>query len=576
MAIWYPSVVVHLRIRFDEAFHVVDLPPARSAEELAARAAAFSNVSLQRPLFLAGTADKLSHVTARIPKSATIELGSYRQGGKFSLAFEWKDLPIDPRLFRACGVEIHVGAVNPEDFGTGMVRLEEGGRRKSILRTTRDTLSLVGVADEPVVRHGRDGSEVTIEGRDQVAILADSPIAPKMLANLDLREPIHVVVAQIVAHHPYADQFIVTANEDDWPGGKVTAPGDREKLTRVRRGADGEGAKAAPAAETSSVSFWDLIVNYCNLVGAVPYFDSYGFLRIRPGRSLYDHLKQEKNFDPRVATPFLDGRSRTVDLGQGPRGITYRRMIFGRNVKELTFRRKLGGVKPRVVEVISLDTSSATRGEGKLLIAQWPPKDGDERNEAARVSGIAPSGKSGESNVIRISRPGIRSLKQLTEIAKDLFEEIMRHEVSGTVETDDLASFGGTNEDPDLTRLRPGDPVELLFDAGPLRRQNPHVAEVLDHHRRGFDEEVAAIAERIGDEDLARAIVGTARNAIPELQTVFRVGNVRQTWNATADGQAALSISFDFSNYIEARSGVTPSTGPTQSAPVETAVGGRR
>lgn len=142
---------------------------------------------------------------------------------------------------------------------------------------------------------------------------------------------------------------------------------------------------------------------------------------------------------------------------------------------------------------------------------------------------------------------GIRDVKILRRIAKDIYEELGRGEMGGSCETESLASFGGDNQDPDLIHLKPGDTVELLTDVRLLSSQLPLVNEFTDHQRRSFEEEVAAINLRLGDEKLARAIVAT--NRAFGLQRFFRVANVKFRWSANS----GISIAFDYQNYVEAR-----------------------
>ncbi len=171
-------------------------------------------------------------------------------------------------------------------------------------------------------------------------------------------------------------------------------------------------------------------------------------------------------------------------------------------------------------------------------------------------SHVAPSGNVTEQQVLVIPVAGIRSKTMLLEMAKNLSEEIGRNEMGGAVETRSLASFGGDNSDPDLLTLQTGDAVELVSDIRALSLRASLVSEQTDHVRRPFSEEVAAIAARLGSQDLARVIVATARNAVVELQSFFRVRTVKFDWSGTG-----IIINFDFQNFIEARQrgGSTPS-----------------
>lgn len=208
-----------------------------------------------------------------------------------------------------------------------------------------------------------------------------------------------------------------------------------------------------------------------------------------------------------------------------------------------------------------------------MLIARWPNPEAATstdpnppivtNQEKATVSKVAPSGSDGLKDVTRVSYPGITNQKRLQQIAQELYEEIGRQELGGNVKTKSLASFGAGNEDPDLLRLRPGDAMQLMIDAGPLRTYAPTVSPLNANTRMDSGELVQKLTAQFGgDSNLARAIVATTRNAVTELQNTYRVANVVFDW----DVKSGVSVAFDFHNYVIARDAVTPtapSTGQT-------------
>jgi len=585
---FFPSCVVNLRVRFDESLKVSnrDLPgPLTLADPLVQRRAAFPSLDqvmadVGRPLVMGAPQDDMSYILNRLPKEASVDLSGYRQAGKWSLTFDYRDFPIDPRAVRSMAVEIHLGAVPPADFAEGMVRIDPRVGRRSVLQTRvngvmrEDTLLVMGTADSIHSEWASQGSWVKMEGRDLRGIFLDAAARPDLLSKLDLRRPIDQVVEQILSQHAFGGSVRVVVNEDDWPDRKVPSPGEAQDMTRVNMGAAGSAPNMRPQGDPHKLSVWDIITSYCYLVGAIPYFVGQR-LRVRPARSLYDYQKKA-GFDPGVPTPFAGGKQRTVDTEQGPRRINLRQMVFGRNIERLEFERKLAGTKVPVVEVVSLDTSSETRGRGKLLIVRYPPPDPSDTpsvgempasepvpasNEEAGQSSagaantsVAPSGGAVDRQVIRIPVAGIRSKERLRRIAQDIYEEIGRGEMGGKIQTKSLASFGGGNSDPDLLFLRPGDPIELLFDARSLQSSPPLASDITDVEARlPFDEAVRQLTERLGDANLARVLVATSRGQVDKLQSFFRVANVHFGFSA----DSGVDIAFDFQNYVESRYNVT-------------------
>jgi len=565
---FYPSVVVNLRVRFDESLHVGDvgLPGAVTVgDPLVTYRRDFSPNDLagDRPLALAAPEDSLSWIRNLLPKEATVELSGYRQAGKWSLGFEYRDFPLDPRTIRAVGAEIHIGAVPAGDFGDGMVRTKPGGGRRSVLETRvngvmrEDTLIMVGTADLIHSEWGKDGATVRMEGRDLRGIFLDSPARPDLLAQLDLTKGIDDVVRQILQLHAFGGGIVVVTNPDDWENGVVPAPGDGENLTRVNMGLAGAAPGMVPQGDPHRLSVWDIVLNYCQILGAVPYFVGQRLV-IRPARSLYDRRKLV-GVDPSEPTPFAGGRPREVRTSGGTEQLKIRRLVYGRDVESLQFERKLGGIKVPIIELSSFNTSGKQRGRGKLLVVRYPdlamqvPASNEVAGvdpSGAQLTSISPSGGQADRQVIRINYPGISSEKALRRIAQDLHQEIGRQELGGKVQTKRLSSFGGTNADPDLLHLRTGDPFEIVIDHRAITVQPPLANAVTDAAARTpFDQLVREMTARNGDENLSRVLVATARGQVQELQSFFRVSNVRYNFQA----ETGIDIAFDFQNYIEVR-----------------------
>lgn len=487
----------------------------------------------------------MSFLLNRVPKTANVMLPGFRQAATFRLMFDYRELPIDPRLIRAIGVEIFQGAVDPNDFATGMVSVDPiDGSRRSVLKVTGptgirdDLLTMAGVVDTWKMTHDDTGSWLEIEGRDLRGIFLDSPIDLNIFRSMDLARPIHEVVADIVETHPAGEDMYVDAWPDEWTDNFIPSPADRDGLTRPRRKANGTGATVS--TPSSGPNYWDIITQLCTLVGGIPTFVGRN-LEIRPARSIFAQLRNPIN------SPF--DRPRFDEDG---RNFTTRRMIFGRNLKSLSFERKYTGVRVPVIEVVSLDTSSKERGAAKLLVERWPPKD----KALALASGVAPSGEAAQTDVIRISKPGIRSRERLLEIAKDIYEEIGRQEMGGTGETKSLASFGGSNSDPDMLHLKPGDGVEFLVDTGAINSRSPIVSQFTEANRRSFGEQVAQLRRDMStkgapiDENLARVLAATTRSSVVDLLRFYRIMNVKYGWN-----RGVFNCTFDFQNYIVARAG---------------------
>jgi hypothetical protein len=482
--------------------------------------------------------DKLTVVLDRVPKRGSFVLPHPRQAATFNLILDYRDIPIDPRLVRALGVEVHLGCVSMGDYSAGMGgKVDAGGRSRSLLRTRsglldprtgnpapRDqTLLFYGSADTWTVDHDDTGSWVTIEGRDIRGIFLDGKPPANVLDKIDLTRPIHRVIADLIATIPYDVSIAVDVLtvESEWPNGVVPSPGDVKGFTRVKLGSSGSSPQSGAGgggASGSKPSYWDLITNFCNLLGAIPYFEG-STIWIRPARSIFDTAIDTSE------TPFASPRF----IGEDQ--LSLRRLVWGRNVKKLSFARKFGGVTVPAVEVIGFDDQA--KGMARYPRGLWPP-----------TSTVAAQSKN-SNDILRVPMANIRDPRRLVEVARDVYEEIGRGEIGGSAETYELASFGGDNADPDMLRLRPTNAIEIVVDND---RPTPLSSKT-------FQAEVADVYARIGDLDAARAIVTANRGAAVGVLDMFRVSKVTYDWGGTESG---IKVGLEFQNYIVARHAADP------------------
>lgn len=593
MPMFYPSLVVSLRIRFDKYFNIVPeriLQSFDSVEDLILQPEAEVKKILE-PLVTAETQskDSFSHLVYVMPASASVEIPGYRQAGKFNLSFKWKELPIDPRLIRACGVEIHLGSVEPMDFATGMVKKEPNWTRKSMINIRdsldiirKDTVVMVGTVDSWSVDYDDTGGTVNLEGRDIRGLLLDMKTGPEIFQNIDTGQDIKSVVEQVLASHPLlgpanaangALRVKVEADPSLFPFGKLPLVLEDDLTTRVNKKARVAARKGKistttktttsqpkstpapknggqPAGDKDRLGYWDVIIHYCYLVGVIPIVVGETIV-LKPVRNVYN-TRVNAGTNTKEPTVFQDGLPRVVVLSDGRQEeLRFRRLVYGRDVKSLKFERKIGGVKAQPIKLVSVDTSSDQRGEGRMISVFHPPESDPENR---KTTGESADGSASTGTPMIIHMTGVKDKARLAEIAEAIYEEIGHSEIGGSCQTKSLCSFGGDNSDPDLLRLRPGDPIQFLTDTRTLSSRAPLVSELTDFARMDFDQAVTKTAERLGnspgDLQMARAIVAASRGMVFELSSFFRVHTVKYDWKP----DSGVDISFDFHNFIEVRS----------------------
>ena len=621
---YYPSCVVSLKIRFDEALHLAPEPVTYTVNDLVMEGVGPAAPNPMGESLILGTGPEAGTVSlVRVPKSANVELPAIRKAGTFKLTFDFRDLPLDPRTVRSVGVEIYMGSVLADDFASGVTQV--GGKqrtsmlmpaaRTSLLQQNVKNLVLKGLADSWHVSHTGGGSTVSIEGRDLTGIFLNTPITPELVAGVQLENrQIDQVITDVVSKLPWAqDLQVIPAPAQLWPTGVIPKLADLNELrltnTRVRQGAKGKKVRVSAGANQDKMNFWDLVTRYCFLVGAIPTMTlaeptkpdptRQGWMStiyIQPTTAALDVQRlfaQGKLEQGDFRIPFADNTPRVVE----GREFVIRRMIFGRNIEDMQVERKFSGKLPKVIEVISYDTSSNRKGKARLLTARSnnmqsyfpdlnPNVSAAQRTQllqaqpaapnakASGRTGVSPAGNIGKEDVLRIPVPGIRDQRQLQAIANALYTEISRGEMGGSVKTRSLASFGAGNEDPDLIHLRPGDGINLAVDARPLENRAPAVHPLVDQTRMSSQELMQDMVDRLGvDPNLARVIVASLRNQILELQSTYRVNTVKFDW----DVSRGISLSFDYHNFIDPRNSIFPTAPePKTRGPVSVASGPQR
>lgn len=603
-ATYYPSCVVNLQLRFDTQFIPgSEDPDGLAVDQMSANPPTIPTAPNGGLLIFDYTGpDKASHLLARIPKKCSVELPAYRQAGKFRLTFDYRDLPIDPRLMRAAGVKIYMDSVQADDFAKSVPSVNPSSRM-SMLKAAPENLVMQGIVDSWHVSHTNSGSEVTIEGRDLVGMFLNTPVTAFAISQIKLGRQIDDVIRDLIKPMQgwAAGLQVLAAPKEEWPDNAVPFVGEaitkQVATPKVRQVVTTGALRLSTGADPDKLNFWDVITRWCYYVGGVPYITvqpdaqfqgpvteraQYPYkttLMIRPANSLYTqwYATDETPMKP----PFKDGKRRQV----GDVSYAVRRMMFGRNISDLSFERKYTGHNiPKIVTVVSYDPSSKSRGAGRTIEVSYPTEVVDravEQNAAlyeaqkkarlerlkdpskAKPSRVSPSGEIAAQDVIRWPIKGITDKAKLLNYAKQIYNEICRGEMGGSCQTKSLSSFGAGNEDPDLVRLRPGDGVKLVVDQRPLEARAPNVSPLAAQHQQSREQMAKDLEKRLGDKNLANAIATSLTNSLPAEMNTYRVSNVKFDW----DISSGIAIAFDFHNFIAIRDDVTETAAnPTAAA----------
>jgi len=462
-----------------------------------------------------------------LPMSVSIDRNGFRTADTATIDISWKDAPFDPRLVRACAVEIVVGVVSAENFAKGVTVFARNadGQLLSVVEQNigpngdlaANSTRFVGWVDTWNVKYSDSGDIVSLECRDLTSSYIDTPLVGAIDLNLPLDEGITQFCKCFPGLRGMAIRF-GDVNDPD-PG---TPPVPADAVPRQRKARRGRVTRQARTGD-HKMNVWDHITDVCVASGFVPIIRDYE-LRICRARTLYT------NTTPR------------------PRG-----MLYGRNISSLEFTRKLGGVKVPTIEVRSYDA-----GIARTRWARWPvgvgqPTAGifgisDPPKLPQRANEVTPSGANPSERITTYVIKGINDPAKLTSVARDLYEQIGRQELEGNFETSSVSSWDlgrdTENNVADLLSMVSGDPVEIRIASKDPRRPDANptsVAELqamsrnarADYLRRlGWSSRVAEQFARLQD--------------APGFTSVFRA----QTVQLVFDHDDGLSVKADFINFV--------------------------
>ncbi len=448
MGTYYPVAAVCLYVQLDEfAFGLPD--EVRATLEAQPTPAGFRVLPDGRWLPIPSGPDQVASGAARrtlflwaVPQSLRIERNPYREADTCHVRIRHRDLPIHPLACRSIGIAAYLGTVSAESWdeairvGVTPTRLE----RRRASREVRDfigpaDLRFVGFADEVTIEHGDGGDWVTLSCRDFTQGLLDTPVPSALYREMDWSKPVDWLVREIL---------------DSWPGTAGVplhlmdvAPNTVRHARARQHRAGAAQRRPLRARKVRDESYWDLLTDLTAEAGLLLYADVWAgptgegtptgrFVLTRPA-DVYAERERRHVVD----YPSGDEWDEPV-----PRPV----LVYGANISTLTISRRMGKVTVPAVELRCLNGK-------ETLVARYPPSPW-----AARVSATGMWARD-EARVYTVT--GFTNQQDLAEAARLAFEELGRGELTLRVETSELASFGGGNNDPDLLGLRAGVPLEV-------------------------------------------------------------------------------------------------------------------
>lgn len=476
----------------------------------------------QAPQSVAGAPpDDLTVVGTILPMSARIERNSTATADTATVSIAFADAPIDPRILRAAAIELVVGIVPAADYEAGMERGERrrDGSLRSVVEasgdgTLRGATRFCGFVDDWTTEYdGEAGDVITLECRDASAQLRDMMLPSG--ASIDLTLPLDEGVRRFLETVSATTRGVRVLWEAS--GDPPTPEQAMPRRLRPRRGRVARRARRGG----ESMSLWDHIQDVVRGQGFMPMVRGWDVVIT----------------DPRTLYSAADAK----------------RMVYGRNLSNLSFSRRLGGVKVPTIEVRCFDAE-----RGRTLWARYPVASSqrasgvlnvDEQPQPTRANEVPPSGANPDEGVRVMLVSGYNDPSVLERVARSVFEGIGRQEIKGSFVTNDVWSYGAEPDDADLLSLEAGAPVELLLarstgTADETAGSNASLAQLqaMDRRRRS-DYMVGLGWSRTVAERFAALQDATG------FQTVFRTDEL----SVAFDSEEGLKMTVAFINYITVR-----------------------
>lgn len=468
-----------------------------------------------------------------IPIEATWKQNGIRAADTLTCKLKWVDFPIDPRIVRACAIELYLGTVPAEEYARGLqgeFRLDQAdgtGEPFNVIADAyyddqgrkRTNLRFQGWVDKWTLDWTESGEPlIAFDCRDNTQLLIKQEAPSKLVASAVSDEvPIDEAIAGYLQHFPQLEGLTVEYRPGDTPRAEV--PRLKKVLAKTAFVPELGPQQSKGGGGTEKMTVWDYLTDVCGAIGHTVRVDGLSVIIQKASTFL------RGNAQPRPDDPYA-GRT-TDDGGQFP----VRALIFGRNLQEQKLTREFNKKEPSNIEVRCYDPHRKT-----VLVVRSPKDLGD------RIEQKLPGDKTENKwTVLRVS--GIRDKEILQSIADEAFEQLGRSELTATMKTRELWSWGGNDADPDLLDMRPGDAVEIL-----LNRDSDFSTMNNIEKAMSVQESNAALLKRLGySPEFAAAVAKAYTDA--GFQRAYRVREVQTEWSS----EGGVTLTIQAANFITVR-----------------------
>lgn len=432
--------------------------------------------------------NKTTYLSVR-PKIVTVNINDYAEADGFEMVVNYQDFPFDPRAIRSMGVTIYI-----QDMKS---LYDETGRKLNIKPAKNnklDNVIFLGFADEESIILNDNDRTIKFSGRDFTSLYLDAPYIERPL-------PVDSTVDQIIlalSQQLKSTESIQVVNRT---GGKLPI------LSQFSSSFSETGGKRNTR---KNETYWDVIQDLARKAGLIAYIELDKLIITKP-RALY-------------------AQSQAVQF------------IYGKNLENLQFKRKMGRQKDFNILVRSLDIKNKNVIEVKIpeeATDEWCAEYGipKKRVQIEKITAKQEEQKE-DAPFISFLVPDVNNVLQLTEIGQNIFEELSRQQLEGSLSTKDMiVGIGPTSN-----------PVE--FDVTKLRTASPLLIEIIDDRELYKLRRFATVQERVTflmEKGYARQVATVIAISLGRFNPVFYLKSIELQF----DNNDGFTANIDFLNFIE-------------------------
>lgn len=426
-----------------------------------------------------------------LAKRCTVTINDYTKADTFEAELDYKNFPFDPRVLRAVGITIHM-----ED----KERVFRKNNQLDLLVPSVDNTVFQGFVDEENIDFDDVNRIVRFEGRDFTSLLIDAPYDGKAI---DLGSGrLDQIIQQLLDPLPSVNEGKLKID--------VRIPGGAEALPLLSKFAPDFSPLGRSRSGKKKEFVWDIIKELVSRAALIVFIELDKLVITEP-RALYGD-----------STPT--------------------QFVYGRNLKSLNFKRKLGRQKGINIVVRSLNIENKELLEAKIpeeATAEWA---NSISISAARqkIQEIDTKGEVKEKDApfMAFNIPNVVNKDQLIEIGQGIYEEIGRQQLEGNLETFDMCALQ-READKSFTEknylvLRNGSPINLEIDS-------------IDMKELSRDTSVAAKEKFLISRCYTPKVAASLARTLGKFDTRFYTREVEYTM----DQDEGFSMRLGFINFIE-------------------------